>query len=149
MERGTRPWNSTPSTQPRSRSNVMFLSRPNDTTLQQVVIVILTFLLVSLFFHVLSDGISQDVRLGSVATHFCFPVVLKHVMVFFLVHFSVVLLLRMAYTSGMFAHFSASVLRGRGMPIAVSTMTSSCWLASNNDCWKQRPFNLCASDKRQ
>lgn len=83
----------------------MFLSGPNDTTLQQVFIVILTFLLVSLFFHVLSDGISQDVCLHSVATHFCFPVVLKHVMVFFLVHFSVVLLLRMVYTSGMFAHY--------------------------------------------
>lgn len=96
MERGTRPWNSTPSTQPRSRSNVVFLSRPNDTTLQQVFIVILTFLLVSLFFHILSDGISQDVCLSLVATHFCFPVDLKHVMVFFLVHFSIVLLLRMA-----------------------------------------------------
>lgn len=46
-------------------------------------------------------------------------------------------------------HISLRVRWGRGMPIAVSTMTSSCWLASNNDCWKQRPFSLCAGDKRQ
>lgn len=86
------------------------LYRLNITTLQlKVFIVILTFFLVSPFFHLLSDGISQDVSLGSVATHFCFLIVLKHVMVFFfLVHFSVITLFRIEYTFGMFAHFSVS-----------------------------------------
>lgn len=110
MERGTRPWNSTPSTQPRSRSNVKFLSRPNDTTLQQVFIVILTFFLVSLFFHLLSDGTSQDVCLSSVATHFCFPVVLKHVMLFFFLSTSVLLCSLEWHTPLVCLHISLRVL---------------------------------------